>query len=189
RRPHSQRCDAGRPSGAGANEIRAGDQPQHCPRPRHHHSANTARARRRGDRMRRRALIALFSATAGSFLAVEIRLAHAQQATRARRIAIVHPSLPVGELGASPMISALLLELGRLGYVESQNLVVDRYSGDGQTQRYEELARIVVRSEPEVIFTVTNRMVQHFAAATSTIPIVAAAADPVAFGSAASFAR
>jgi putative ABC transport system substrate-binding protein len=142
--------------------------------------------------MRRRKLIALFSSTAASFLAATIPRAHAQQATRPRRIAIVHPSAPIADLsetGANPNIAALLVELRRLGYVESENLAVERYSGEGQTQRYAELARDVVRSAPDLIVTTSNRMVLHFATATSTIPIVGFTVDPVATGLVASLAR
>jgi hypothetical protein len=37
-------------------------------------------------------------------------------------------------------------ELRRLAYVEGQNLVVERYSGEGQTANYTELASEVVRN-------------------------------------------
>lgn len=129
---------------------------------------------------------------AGLFLAVAARPAHAQRATPTKRIALVYPSLPIADLSATGPhreVSALLVELRRLGYVESQNLVVKRHSGGGQTQRYAELARNVVRSAPDLIVTFGNRMVQHFAAATSTIPIVGFAADPIALGLVASLAR
>jgi putative ABC transport system substrate-binding protein len=129
---------------------------------------------------------------AGLFLAVATSPAYAQRATPTRRIAIVHPSAPIADLSASgavPNIAALLVELRRLGYVESENLVVERYSGDGQTQRYAELARDVVRSAPDLIVTTSNRMVAHLAAATSTIPIVGFTVDPVATGLVASLAR
>jgi putative ABC transport system substrate-binding protein len=129
---------------------------------------------------------------AGLLVAVATGHARAQQATGTKRVAIVHQSLPITDLsatGPNAGVSALLIELRRLGYVESQNLVVERYSGDGQTQRYAELARDVVRSAPDVIVTFSNRMIQHFAAATSTIPIVAFASDPVATGLVASLAR
>ena len=129
---------------------------------------------------------------AGLFLAVVTGPAYAQVATPTRRIAIVHPSLPIADLsttGPHPEVSALLVELRRLGYVESHNLVVERYSGDGQTQRYAELARNVVRSAPDLVVTFGNRMVQHFAAATSTIPIFGFVADPIALGLVTSLAR
>jgi hypothetical protein len=35
-----------------------------------------------------------------------------------------------------------LEELGRLGYVEGQNLVVERYSGEGRTEGYADLGEM-----------------------------------------------
>jgi putative tryptophan/tyrosine transport system substrate-binding protein len=80
-------------------------------------------------------------------------------------------------------------ELRRLGYIEGQNLIVERYSGEGRTAHYAELASEVVRQQPDVILTFSVRMVSNFKAATATIPIVAFMADPVAFGLVDSLAR
>ena len=82
----------------------------------------------------------------------------------------------------SPRFSSLFKELRRLGYVEGQNVVVERYSGAGQTEHYSELANEVVRHKPNLIVTITSRMVLNFKAATTAIPIVGLMADPVAFG-------
>lgn len=83
----------------------------------------------------------------------------------------------------------MLAELRRLGYVELETLSVERYSGEGQTQRFAALAREVVRTVPDVIITFGNGMVQHFLDATRTIPMVGFAADPIATGQIASLAR
>jgi putative ABC transport system substrate-binding protein len=118
--------------------------------------------------------------------------ARAQQSARVYRIAWAHPSNPVSalsETGGIPQYRAFFEELRRLGYVEGRNLAVARYSGGGIPEHYADLAREVVRTEPDVIFTVTSRMVLHFKAASSTIPIVAASGDPVALGVAANLAR
>jgi putative ABC transport system substrate-binding protein len=80
-------------------------------------------------------------------------------------------------------------ELRRLGYIEGQNLIVERYSGEGKTAHYAELASEVVRQQPDVILTNASRMVRNFKAATTTIPIVGIIADPVAYGLVDSFAR
>jgi len=110
--------------------------------------------------------------------------AHAQQPGKLYRIAIVHPSAPVAEMTdtGSPRFSALFKELRRLGYVEGKNVAVERYSGSGQTEHYAELATEVVRHKPDLILTITSRMVLNFKAATTAIPIVGLMADPVAFG-------
>lgn len=46
---------------------------------------------------------------------------------------------------------ALFKELSRLGYVEGDNLIVERYSANGQTDHFDELARVVVSTHPDVI--------------------------------------
>jgi putative tryptophan/tyrosine transport system substrate-binding protein len=54
---------------------------------------------------------------------------------KAQRIAIVAPAVPVtvmSETADDPLFSALFKELRRLGYVEGQSLLVERYSGGGR---------------------------------------------------------
>ena len=118
-------------------------------------------------------------------------VARAQQPAKVYHIAIVHPSAPVAELTerGNARFVALFKELHRLGYVEGQNIVVGRYSGAGRTEHYSELANEVVRRKPDLILTITSRMVQNFKAATATIPIVGLMADPVPMGIVDSLAR
>jgi putative tryptophan/tyrosine transport system substrate-binding protein len=117
--------------------------------------------------------------------------AGAQRPANVHRIAIVHPSLPITELKetGNSDFRFLLRELRRLGYVEGQNLTVERYSGHGQTEHYAELAREVVAQEPHVIITNASRLVLNFKAATTTIPVVGLMADPIAFKIVDSIAR
>jgi putative tryptophan/tyrosine transport system substrate-binding protein len=49
------------------------------------------------------------------------------------------------------MTSVILKELHRLGYIEGQNLLIERYSGEGRALRYPELAGDVVRRNPDLI--------------------------------------
>jgi putative ABC transport system substrate-binding protein len=54
-----------------------------------------------------------------------------------------HPSAPISDLtenSSSQAYRAFLGEFRPLGYAEGQNLILDRYSGEGQPERYEELA-------------------------------------------------
>jgi len=95
----------------------------------------------------------------------------------------------MNETGDHPYYPALFQELRRLGYVEGKNLVVARYSGEGQEDRYPELCRDVVGTKPDVIVTSASRLVLSFKAATHTIPVVASMADPVPFGIVTSLAR
>jgi putative tryptophan/tyrosine transport system substrate-binding protein len=116
----------------------------------------------------------------------------AQQPDKVYRLALVHPSVPVKEMNETssfPRYRALFGELRRLGYIEGQNLTVARYSGEGQTARYPELVREVVRQQPDVILAASNRMIQYFKAATATIPIVGFMDNPVAHGFVSSMAR
>ena len=110
------------------------------------------------------------------------RAALTQQPTKVYRIAIVHPSRPVSQMtetGGVPYWRALFQELRLLGYVEGQNLVVERYSGEGRVQNYARLAHDVVDLKPDLILAISPRMVRHFKAATTTIPIVGIFTDPV----------
>jgi putative tryptophan/tyrosine transport system substrate-binding protein len=130
---------------------------------------------------------------AGALLAVA-RMPHAQaqQDTKVYRLALAAPSTPVtdmNEASGHPRYRLLFKELKRLGYIEGRNLVVERYSGEGRAENYPELARRVVHSKPDLIFSVTGRLTGFFKEATSVIPIVAWTADPIAFGLTTSLAR
>ncbi|KRR06574.1 hypothetical protein CP49_26970 [Bradyrhizobium valentinum] len=118
--------------------------------------------------------------------------ARAQQSTKAYRIAILHPLWPVAELTESSsnrFWRELFLEIRRLGYVEGQNLVIERYSGEGHAEIYPKLARDIVASNPNLVVAFTNRVVVPLKEATSTIPIVAMTGDPVDLGLMPSIAR
>jgi hypothetical protein len=73
-------------------------------------------------------------------------------------------------------------ELRRLGYIEGENLIIERYSAEGHHERYADLARQIVTRNPDVIVTGTNPVVIVFKAATSTIPTVAFMIDPLQAG-------
>jgi putative ABC transport system substrate-binding protein len=93
------------------------------------------------------------------------------------------------ETGRLPVLAAFFQELRRLGYVEGENLVIERYSTEGRVESWPERVRQAVLSNPDVIFAVSNRPVQQLKAATSMIPIVGFTADPVAAGLVTSLAR
>jgi putative tryptophan/tyrosine transport system substrate-binding protein len=130
--------------------------------------------------VRRRALIGMIGGVAVWPLA-----AQAQQPAMQHRIAIFHPAIPttlLTETGGGSAWRAFFGELRRLGYVEGQNLVIERYSAEGQHERYADLAREIVARNPDLIVTGTNPVVITFRAATSTIPVVAFMLDPLKAG-------
>lgn len=113
----------------------------------------------------------------------------AQQSLKKKRVALISPARPIEGLKNQPYFRALLDELGHRGFVDGENLVVDLYSGRGQTGGYAELARAVVETIPDAIFTSGYPMTAGLKSATRTIPIVVTIDDPVAEGLASSLAR
>jgi putative tryptophan/tyrosine transport system substrate-binding protein len=136
--------------------------------------------------MRRRDFITALGTVAAWPLAVR-----AQQPTKMKRIAYVNSSDKVSAISASgrPIYRVFFEELSRLGYVEGQNLGVERHSGEGNPERYAELARDVVNTHPDLIFAVGGRLSLDFKMATTTIPIVTIIIDPIALGLVPSIAR
>ena len=130
--------------------------------------------------MQRREFITLLGGAAAWPVA-----ARAQQPATQRRIAIFHPAIPttlLTETGGGSAWRAFFAELRRLGYVEGENLIIERYSAEGHHERYADLAREIVTRNPDLIVTGTNPVVIAFKAATSTIPIVAFMLDPLQSG-------
>src|SRR6266404_2355734 len=141
---------------------------------------------RQGDQMRRREF------TAGVLLAAAPWPARAQQRATKQRIAIFHPAIPttlLTETGGGSAWRAFFSELRRLGYVEGENLTIERYSAEGHHERYADIAREIINSNPDLIVTGPNPVVLAFKAVTSTVPVVAFMIDPLKGGLIASLAR
>jgi putative ABC transport system substrate-binding protein len=105
---------------------------------------------------------------------------------------IFHPAIPASlltETGGGTAWRAFFGELRRLGYIEGQNLIIERFSAEGHHERYADLAREIVARNPDLIVTGTNPVVLAFKAATSAIPLVAFMVDPLKAGLVASLAR
>ena len=92
------------------------------------------------------------------------------------------------EVGEQPPYRAFVAELRRLGYVEGQNLVVERWTAAGRVEHYSELVRDVAQSQPDVIIAPSDQLLVRLKVATTT-PLVGITADPVAIGLAASLSR
>jgi putative ABC transport system substrate-binding protein len=109
---------------------------------------------------------------------------------KVQRIAIItsFPVSQMNEASGNPVFQSLFNELRRLGYVEEQNLLIERYSGEGRA--VSDLVRDVVRRNPELIIDLGSiDFVLELKAATATIPIVGVFGAPVEMGIIASLAR
>ena len=85
---------------------------------------------------------------------------------------------------------AFLQGLGELGYVEGQNIVIERRFADGQADRLPDLAAELVRLRVDAIAATGSTAINAAKNATSTIPIIMTeTADPVELGLVASLAR
>jgi len=90
----------------------------------------------------------------------------------------------------SPNQMAFYEELRKLGYVEGQNLVVERRSATGQPDRLPTLARELVAIRPDLIVAGGPQPNSAVKDATSTTPIVMyAVADPIRAGLVTNLAR
>src|ERR1700694_2948885 len=95
--------------------------------------------------------------------------AHAQQPVKHPRIALVHTTASIADMANpnDPIFQPFFQELRRLGYAEGQNLAVERYSGEGRTERYAQFARDVGRTHPDLIFTTGTEFLLAFKRATT----------------------
>jgi putative tryptophan/tyrosine transport system substrate-binding protein len=129
--------------------------------------------------MRRRQFVAL---AGGAFVAWPFRL-HAQQSAKILRIGFVAHRY---EKFYDPLFSGLR----ELGYVEGQNLVVERRYAEGHAERFKDIAQELVKLNVDAIIVVTTPAAMAARNETKTIPIVhPAAIDPVGTGLIASLAH
>ena len=119
--------------------------------------------------------------------------ARAQQAQKVYRVGFMFTTSPVSEMAGPepvhPLARALVQGLRVLGYVEGQNLILERRSAEGRFERFGEIVAELVRLKVDVIVTSVPG-VAAAKAVTTTVPIVqAAGGDPVRAGLAQSFAH
>jgi len=127
---------------------------------------------------------------AAAMISTAMGHATAQQAITKKRLAMAAASTKLEDMSRNnPYYEVFFEELKRAGFVEGENLLVDRYSAEGRSDRYESLAREVVATNPDVIYTGGTPMTLKLKAATSTIPIVTATGDPIRFGIVSSLAH
>jgi putative tryptophan/tyrosine transport system substrate-binding protein len=133
--------------------------------------------------------------TIGLLLASATRV-RAQERVKQHRIAIIIPAGPVAVISATSsdtltrrFYQPFFEELRRLGDVEGQNLIVERYSGEGRPGGFADLAREVAGRNPDAIVVISNGVGRAARAAIATIPIVWIGVDPIGMGLATSLAH
>jgi putative ABC transport system substrate-binding protein len=113
--------------------------------------------------------------------------ARAQQPVRIAKIGHIESGLP----SSSPNhLAAFRQGLRELGYVEGQNLFIERRYAEGREERLPQLAEELVQFGVDVIFAIGPPQALAAAKATNRIPILfVGGGDPVAMGLVKSLAR
>jgi putative ABC transport system substrate-binding protein len=134
----------------------------------------------------RRAFIGIL---AGGLLAAPLA-AEGQRTTKIPRIGVLAPGSSAAP--APNIFGAFLRELGELGWVEGQNVIIELRFAGNRFERFPSLATELVRLRVDVILAAGGpASLKAAREATTTIPIVmvASSRDPVADGLAKSFPR
>jgi putative tryptophan/tyrosine transport system substrate-binding protein len=126
---------------------------------------------------------------AGLLVATAVGRARSQESAKHYRIAILEqgpyrpPTMNESNRPEYWVWRPFFAELSRLGYVEGENLTIERYWGGMDGGDYSpDLARKVVASNPNLIFANNNIAAHDLVTATSTIPIIAWMGAPVRNG-------
>ena len=123
--------------------------------------------------MKRREFITLLGGTAVAW-PFGVR---AQEPGRTYRIAGLTPSSRDG-----PHYAALFAELGRLGFIEGQNLTVEGRGFGGRTVEFPDIAMELSKGNVDVIFCAGDAAIRAAQRATTTIPILAVTDDMLGSG-------
>ena len=123
----------------------------------------------------------------GLLLTLVAPLAAKAQQAKVYRVGLLMQGSPPPP-GSKPGL--LLVALRDLGYIEGQNLVVDRRWAEGKNERFLGLAVELVALKPDVIVAASTPGALAATHATETIPVVMVnVSDPVGSGLVASLAR
>src|SRR5215813_14754582 len=105
-----------------------------------------------------------------SLLAVPLA-AEALPAGKVYRLGLLSPAaVPAPEVAAT--VNLVPMGLRELGYVEGENLVIERRFAEGRFDRLRGLAHELVQRRVDVIVAVSNLAIDAAKAVTATIPIV-----------------
>ena len=112
----------------------------------------------------------------GSGLAVALPPAVNAQSPKVYRVGLAFTTSAISEMAgpdpAVPSARAFVHGLRDLGYVEGENLIVERRTAEGHPERYHDILAELVRSNVDVMVTVSTPMIREARAITTTVPIV-----------------
>jgi len=107
-------------------------------------------------------------------------VARAQQRTTIPRIGVLSPSRSEDSISNHVILKGFVTGLRELGYVEGQNITIEREFSDANADQLRELAAELVKRKVDLIVALSTTAARPAKQATSTIPIVAInMADPV----------
>jgi len=129
---------------------------------------------------------AFLGAVTGGLLAAPV-VAEAREPGKVYRVGLIAATTPVSEMAGpepvQPLVRAFVQGLRTLGYVEGQNLILERRSAEGQYERFGDIVAELVRLKVDVIVTLAHPAALAAKAVTTTVPIVmAVSVDPVGNG-------
>src|SRR6266436_7660653 len=121
----------------------------------------------RGAVVRRRAFIILLAGAA----AMWPRIVRAQQGTKIPRIGVLSPSRSEEASPNRVTLKAFVAGLRGLGYVDGQNIIIERELSEANTDRLREAAAELVKHNVDVIVTLSTTAARPAKQATSLIPV------------------
>ncbi len=123
-------------------------------------------------------------------LALAPLAAEAQQPGKVHRVGILGTTPPTDDPDSARFWRAFLEGLRDHGYVEGQNIIIERRFSEGKQERFPGLAAELVRLKVDLIVAGAAAATRGAKQATTTIPVVAVGvSDPVGLGLVASLAR
>jgi ABC-type uncharacterized transport system substrate-binding protein len=140
--------------------------------------------------MDRRAFITIVG---GNILAAPL-VSEGQQTGKVYRVGLIVTTSPVSEMTGPepihPSVRAFVQGLRALGWVEGQNLILERRSAEGRFERFGDIVAELLRLKTDVIVAPGDLIPRAAKAITTTVPIVMVTAeDPVGAGLVQSLAR
>jgi putative ABC transport system substrate-binding protein len=136
--------------------------------------------------VRRREFITLLAGAVGTWP----RIVRAQQGAKIPRIGVLSPSRSEDASPNRVTLKAFVDGMRELGYVDGQNITIERELSEANADRLREAAAELVKHNVDVIVTLSTTAARPAKQATSDIPIVAIGmADPVDDELVASLAR